>query len=232
MNNRVTQYDLNLSQEMTAKIDKLLKNNRRNYLEYPWDGLEGILKEQNDNIFRIVGYGSLINANSAAHTVSVQDRKPVLAFGVYRKFNYVIPKDNTRYGVTKNALHRAALNIEVTDKVDDFINGLLIEIPISDVDALRKREIAYDLVHVPCIWWDDMDSDPFLAYMLYCPYEVYKGIEKTDNSIEPHINYYKVCRDGAYSFGPEFLDCWKATSFLADGTTSVNIWETKNNISP
>ena len=230
MNKRTISYNLNMPEEMMARIDNLLKVNTRHYLKYPWDDIKDIIKKQKKSTFHIVGYGSLINANSAALTVSVQKRVPVLAFGVYRKFTYVILEDNARYGIAENPIQRAALNIEVTNNVNDFINGLLIEIPLNDLKFLQKRELAYDLIQVPCISWDNRNAEPFYAYLLYCPYKEFQGVEKINNNLEPHINYYKVCRDGAQSFGDEFLNCWKATSFLADGISSMNLWENENNV--
>lgn len=229
MNNRRIDYDVNMPEKMLAKIRDRSKENAQSYLKYPWNGLEDIILKQNKTTFHIVGYGSLINANSAALTVTVQKRVPILAFGVYRKFNYLIPQDNVRYGKAENSIQRAALNIEVTDDVNDFINALLIEIPLNDISALRDREIAYDLIQVPCVLWDNRNSESFYAYLLYCPYKEFQGIEKTNDDLEPHIEYYKVCREGAQSFGDEFLKCWKATSFLADGKSSMNYWEKENN---
>lgn len=219
-----------MPKDVLERIDGLLKDNNRYYLKYPWVGLEDLIEKQKKATIHIVGYGSLINAKSAALTVSVKNSIPILAFGVYRKFNYVIPEDNVRYGIAKTPYQRAALNIEVTNNVNDFINGLMIEIPLDDINSLREREIAYDLLQVPCISWDNRNAEPFYANILYCPYKEFKGVEKTNNNLEPHISYYKVCRDGAQNFGNPFLTCWKATSFLADGISSMDIWENENNV--
>lgn len=228
MNDRKISYDLKLSENMVSKVKDLLDGNTRYSKKYPWEDLEEYLEKQNETTLKIIGYGSLINAQSAALTVTAQTRIPVIAFGVYRIFNYVIPQDNPRYGLWDFPTRRAALNIEVTNKVSDFINGLLIEIPVSDIQALREREVAYDLIQVPCVLWDDMDQKPFYSYILYCPYQEYDGQEKTNYNLEPHTVYYQICRDGALSFGDDFLKCWKATSFIADGDSSMDKWEKEN----
>ncbi|MCD4695070.1 MAG: hypothetical protein K8S16_02420 [Bacteroidales bacterium] len=225
---RKISYNLKLTESTIAKVNTLLDGNTRYSKKYPWEGLEVYLENQNETTLKIIGYGSLINAQSAALTVRAQKRTPVMAFGVFRVFNYVISKNNARYGVFDNPRQRAALNIRVTNKVSDFINGLLIEVPVSDIQALREREIAYDLIQVPCIMWDNLNCEPFYAYILYCPYKEFDGKEKTSNIIEPHTAFYQVCREGAQSFGDNFLKCWKSTTFLADGKTSMEIWEKEN----
>ena len=92
---------------------------------------------------------------------------PVVAFGVYRVFNYKVPQNNLRYGVPDHPDRQAALNIEVTHSASDFINGLLLEVSIKDIQALREREINYDLLEVPCLKWDKLNEKPFFAYILH-----------------------------------------------------------------
>lgn len=229
MNKRTISYNLNLSEKQTAKIETLLNKKTRYFQKYPWDKLESLCEEKNEKTLKIVGYGSLVNKQSAALTVTVQKRKLVVAFGVYRIFNYVIPKGHLRYGLPDQPKRISALNIGVTNKVSDYINALLIEIPISDIKALREREIAYDVIQVPCVPWDDREKEPFYSNILFCPYSDFNGLEKTKDNLEPHTEYYKVCRSGAYSFGEDFLNCWKSTTFLSDGVSSMNVWENSSN---
>lgn len=225
MRERAIAYDLKLPEQVLHRIEELLKDNDRTYIKYPWEGLEQILDRQKKDTFKFIGYGSLLNGKSAAITVSVKKVIPILSFGIYRIFNYVIPKNNIRYGMTNDPIKRAALNVSFSGDKNDFINGILIEIPLKDLNSLRLREVAYDLVQVPCILWEERNAQPFTAYALYCPYKDFNGIEKTNDGLEPHSEYYNVCREGALSFGEEFLECWKATTFLADGISSMNIWE-------
>ena len=222
--------NLRIPDSLKVIVNVLLDGNTRYSKQYPWEGLKEYLEKQNETKLKIIGYGSLLNARSAALTVTAQKRTPVIAFGVNRVFNYVIPENNARYGVSDHPRRRAALNIMVTNKVSDFINGLLIEMPLSDIQALREREVAYDLIQVPCILWNNWNNKPFYAYILYCPYKEFDGEEKTSTNIEPHTVYYQVCRDGAQSFGDDFLKCWKSTTFLVDGNTSMEIWEKENKI--
>ena len=228
MKERKISYDLNLPEMQLAKIEKLLKENTRYSRKYPWKDLEKLCAEQNEKTLKIVGYGSLINERSAALTVTAQKRTLVIAFGVYRVFNYVIPKSYLRYGSPNHPQRVTALNIEVTNKISDYINALLIEIPISDIQALREREIAYDLIRVPCVLWNNREEEPFYSSILFCPYYDFNGIEKTRDNLEPHTEYYKVCRNGAKSFGEDFLNCWKSTTFLSDGISSMLKWENEH----
>ena len=217
-----------MPENLITNVNSFVNVNPRYSKQYPWEGLKEYLKKQNETKLKIIGYGSLLNAKSAALTVTAKKSTPVVAFGVNRVFNYVIPENNTRYGVSDHPHRRAALNIRVTNKVSDFINGLLIEIPLDDIQSLREREVAYDLIQVPCILWNNWNNEPFYAYILYCPYKEFDGKERTSTNIEPHTVYYKVCRDGAKSFGDEFLKCWKSTTFLVDDITSMDIWEKEN----
>ena len=91
MKKRKISYDLNLPEDKVSKVKTLLEKNTRYSTKYPWTGLEDFLEEQKKTTLKIVGYGSLINDQSAAVTVTVRSRIPVIAFGVYRIFNYLIP---------------------------------------------------------------------------------------------------------------------------------------------
>lgn len=214
-----------LSELQRERITGLLENKNRIVQKYPWQDLEQICEDQKSKTFKLLAYGSLINQESSALTVSVQKKTLVKAYGIYRIFNYIIPESNSRYGTFDKPKRRAALNIEVTNSAKDFINALILEIPLSDIPALREREIAYDLIQVPCISWENSKLEPYYASVLYCPYHYFNGQEKTKNKMEPHTEYYKVCRSGAESFGEEFLECWKTTTFLSDGITSMSKWE-------
>ena len=150
---------------------------------------------------------------------------PVVAFGVYRVFNYKIPQNNFRYGLPDYPDRQAALNSEVTHHADDFINGLLLEVSLQDIQTLRERELNYDLIRVPCLEWDNLDKKPFLAYILHSPQQEVNLKGRQIRDIKPHTQYYRVCRDGAQSLGNNFLECWKSTTFLADNITSMNGWE-------
>jgi hypothetical protein len=202
---------------------------------YEWKGevsnevaLEESVKHMPRSILPFVGYGSLLNSASASFTFKdeiLRYRRPVIVFGARRVFNYSMGPAVERYGKPEHDIDSAALNIRLTGSVEDTLNAVLIEIPLSEIPALRKREIGYDLEPVACIDWNGLEKRFFIAYLLLCPDEPRLGKKRTDNTLMPHRNYYLVCKEGAKEFGEPFLQYWLSTTYLADGITSVNEWE-------
>lgn len=194
---------------------------------YPWDSLERDLKTKGLSRFPIVAYGSLVNIESA--NVTLQDQslihhRPVIAFGARRLFNYKMPKNTRRYGSTTRHT-RAALNVQTTDNIDDVVNGILFEITLEEIPAIRAREIGYDLVPIATINWNENKDPPFLTYILRCPDELPMGKRLTSDQIVPHRQYYLICRRGARKVGEDFLRFWLDTTYLADGVTPISQWE-------
>jgi hypothetical protein len=195
---------------------------------YPWDGLEEDLARVGDGSLRLLGYGSLVNSISAARTLTTGVREPIIAVGARRIFNYEMPGPTSRYGPPAHPNARALLNLRVTGRLQDMVNGVLIETPPSDIPALRSREVGYDLVAVACINWHRREEPPSLAYTFQRYDESEEGRAAEDTSIEPHDEYYRVCRQGAAEYGDDFLRFWLATTYLADGTTLVQEWDARH----
>ncbi len=186
--------------------------------QYPWDGLEEEIIGLGLKELPLIGYGSLVNNSSAAQTFdneAVSSGRPVVAFGCRRIFNYPFPCQNTRYGPCDSTKFNAALNVNVTWNDQDMINGVLINIKIDEFDLLRERELSYRILPVPFIDWGGINMNINMGYVLS------RIPESEDNVLMPHKEYYKVCRQGASSFGNEFLDFWLQSTFLADNVTTV-----------
>lgn len=218
-------------QQMNTLSTTFARARQEKIFRYPWDGLEQHLKSTHRSGLPFVGYGSLLNKESAALTLSRQTleaRQPVVAFGALRVFNYVMPPSVKRYGEVSLGLNRAALNVRLTARPEHALNAVRIDIPFDGIGALRDRENGYDLAPLACIPWEMPDQPPFIAYILSCPEESDVAISKTDNSLLPHKRYYEVCRDGASEFGESFLKFFLSTTFLADGVTPMSEWEGKN----
>lgn len=192
------------------------------WYRYPWEGLEDELVQSGQEEVSLLGYGSLVSRTSAALTVTSQDRVAAIGFGIRRVFNYEIPADNPRYPPTGDAAARAALNVRMTDTVEDAVNGVLLDVPLADIDPLRKREVAYDLLQIPCLPWGELERDPTPAWVVRSPED---GRGRTNNTLTPHPDYYNLCRSGASRFGDSYLAFWLRTTFLADGVTPVADWE-------
>jgi len=224
--NETTSPELGITPAQLSAISVLMNSAQasQTYI-YPWDTLEADLERRGSDQLVVLGYGSLVNRSSAGHTLSDTAGKPAVAFGVRRLFNYVIPDTNRRYGAPPDSTPRAALNVVATSRRSDVVNGVLLEVPLREIGAFRSREVGYDLVPVACIDWYDRNAPPFLVHILHCPDEPRDGRVRTAPGMEPHPEYYRVCRDGAAEIDPSFLKLWLATTFLADLSTTAGEWE-------
>lgn len=197
---------------------------------HPWDGLEEHLREIGEDHLRMVGYGSLVNSASAARTIlgrGRHTRKPVVAFGIRRVFDYAMSDPHSRYQVPGHPRARALLNVRLTSNPEDAMNGVLIEAEFDDLPALRERESDYNLAPVVCLDWRDFQAAPFLAWILFCPEDTERGRRRLNHDLLPNPHYYGICREGASEHGEDFLAHWLHSTFLADGTTPVAHWEHK-----
>lgn len=201
--------------------------------EYPWENL--YTQQAGSARIFLIGYGSLLNAASAARTITSTPplgHPPVVAFGARRVFNYRMPKSAiSRYGLPASDRECAALNAEWTRCSDHILNGRLIPIEPGDIAELRKREQGYDLRPVSCLRWDTND-EPFVAYVLCCSSISPHGQELVDESILPYAPYYGICRAGAAAVSRAFLDLFLATTFLADRKTTMGQWELQRSTAP
>jgi hypothetical protein len=220
---------LNLSAAQIEKIEVMIKDaQKKPFYPYPWDFLEEELKGKGLSGVPVVGYGSLINIRSAAQTLSeesLEDRKPVITFGVHRLFNYKMPENISYSRSPKDTAEQAALNVLLTGCVYDVVNGVLINMLLKDIHSIRKREIGYDLVPVVCIQWGKTEIKPFPAYIFSCPEGTLGENRLTGDKTLPNHEYYLKCRKGAEELGKEFLRFWLLTTYLADRVTTVAQWE-------
>src|SRR6266542_6439025 len=154
-------HDMTLPAAAVAALQRALDELRSQpaYV-YPWAGLTGGV--------RLVGYGSLLNAASAARTLAPGGaRRPVLAFGARRLFDCEMSAGALqRYGAGADSRGGAALNVRITSVIGDAVNGILFDIPAAEIEALRVRETGYDLAPVICSPWEQFDETPFVAHIL------------------------------------------------------------------
>ncbi|MHC4845733.1 MAG: hypothetical protein ACYTCU_06190, partial [Planctomycetota bacterium] len=197
---------------------------------YPWEGLEQELARDGRGSLPLVGYGSLVELDSAARTLgpaSLRTARSIVCFGVRRVFEYDKTAGRPRAGQAADDPARAALNARVTGEPADALNGLLFDMERDDVHAMREREIGYDLVPTACFAWDALDLPAMPAWVLSAPDEPRVGSVFVDPDLTPDVEYFARCRDGAAALGEPFLRFWRETTFLADGVTPIAAWESR-----
>jgi hypothetical protein len=198
-------------------------------LIYPWTELEEAVAKAPGRTLLLVGYGSLMNRDSAAGVIkdsSRADSPPVLVLGARRVFNYLIPQKRLKsYKESYSRRERAALNVDYTRSASFALNGRLLAINASDFAALREREFGYDLQPVPCVRWGDWNATPFVAYVLVAPKGAHARKRVIDNNALPHPAYARLCRDGARAVSENFLRLYLRTTYLADRKTTLAEWE-------
>lgn len=196
---------------------------------YPYPDLSQRLAAEGKTYLPLFTYGSLLDRRSAGLTLSPQalaSSRPVLGFGIKRIFNRNISstKSAPRWGYPFCSNARGMLNVQPTDNLESFVNGVLIEVPLADLSALLKREVGYDLIPIVITDWNAFLVGEYrfsIAYTLHAP----AGSTYTDSHILPQPAYYELTRNAARQFGPFFELLWYSTTYLADGTTPVAIWE-------
>lgn len=128
---------------------------------YPWDGLEAQFRAAGD-VLPLVGYGSLLSLDSARRTVPravALGTELVVVAGGLRLFNYRMsePALLRDEGGTPS-YSSAALNVEETRRPEHLFNGRLYSVPPEEIDALRRREVGYDLCPLPYVPWEECFS--------------------------------------------------------------------------
>jgi len=84
-------FGIHLSAAQTEHVSQMMVDAAKEPgYRYPWDGLEEEMEAKCSAEITIVGYGSLVNNASAAHTLSEESLvtfQPVIVFGARRLFN-------------------------------------------------------------------------------------------------------------------------------------------------
>ncbi len=202
-------------------------------MRYPNSKHAQLLEHFPDGKVPIFGYGSLINKVSAGRSVkpeALDTMRPVIAFGAKRLFGYNA-RASERWGVL-DPKERAMLNIVPSWNLTDRVNGVVLEVDAEDLASLVEREVGYDLVPILVATWnDDHEADPVLnlevAYTFSASSELRDNVLYTATQFYPVRGYLKAVRDGAAEFGETFARFWEATTFLGNGTTSVDEWDEK-----
>ncbi|MBR9703409.1 gamma-glutamylcyclotransferase [Candidatus Woesearchaeota archaeon] len=157
----------------------------------------------------IVGHGSLMNISSFKKTLSERELIPVTIPGFRRVFNIT----------SSHAQHRNILN--VTHDPDCVLNAVLFSVNEEEYLKLKKREERYEeeMVSVYC-FKTGKELDKATIFIDYRT-----DIDHDQQLPDPH--YLQVCRDGARSFGADFLKRFDETTFLLSGI-SLKEWRSQD----
>jgi cation transport regulator ChaC len=199
---------------------------------YPNKNHAEIVKKFPKGKVLVFGYGSLMNKESAARTVkpeAVATMDKAIAFGVKRIFNYKATKTD-HWGANQNKREKAMLNLSQTLNISSIANGVIMEVDAEDFSRLVKREAGYDLVPILVARWDDVanqnpDVVVEVAYTFSAVHELRNHIDYTSTEYYPVRGYLHAIQEAARGFGDEFATMWNSTTYLADGTTSINEWD-------
>lgn len=156
----------------------------------------------------LVTYGSLINKNELLNNdIDILDYKPIILNGFKREFSQ---EPSWR---KSTSINRAVLNTK--EDSNHFINALLIDIYIKDIEVLDKREIGYNRLKV------DRNSIEFKYDLIENIKQndifIYTGKpEKYNNLILPNLDYMNICIQGANSWGDVFYNDFIKSTFVQD----------------
>ena len=197
---------------------------------YPASGEQMVHDLKSEKVL-IFAYGSLLNIESAERTLSreaLKSYKPAVAFGVRRIFNYNVNPESIkkRYGQPTRPNDTAALNIFSTGDYSDVVNGVVFCVNQEDLEEMIQREVGYDLIPVPVVFWDEFVNHSVRGTRVMIAYAFRASLDKyMDVAINPIPGYAHVSMEGASQHGSDFLELWIETTYLSDGKTPFRKWE-------
>lgn len=192
-----------------------------------WAALENCLKKKGTDEFLLFGFGSLINKRT---NYQPNINIPGVAFGVKRLYNvkHADPKDSVLGLPTTGYDHECLrLNVQLTKRPTDLVNGLLLKFAIGtkDYEDLKKREQLYRLVSIKVLLYSSLlQCKPIFkdAYILV------SVKDKSSSTGDPHVVYNSLVMDGCKEIEDKgflgFLSLFLDTTYLSDGKTTVRDW--------
>ena len=195
------------------------------------EDLQQIYQAAQSQTIPFFAYSSMIDKEAGAvkaiSPAAAATQTPAIAFGLQRTFNREMAASTVEggWGALKRPNDLAILN--VFPKEDAVLNGVIFELPFSDLLILTKREVGYDLIPVLVMRWSDAiegEKEPeiFLAYTFQAPDFTGEGMRYTNMNVNPIPGYFDFLQKGLTSMGDDFKAMWWSTSYLADKKTLVN----------
>lgn len=222
------QRHLQIVEKAAASTPELMKNASK--ISYPIseEDLQQIYGTGSSTI-PFFAYSSMIDKGAGAVKAispeAAETQTLAIAFGIQRTFNREMAASTVEggWGALKRPNDLAILNI--FPKEDTVLNGVVFDLPISDLLILSKREVGYDLIPVLAMRWNDaLQSEPeiFLAYTFQAPDYTGEGIRYTNTQVNPIPPYFNYLQTGLDTAGNSFKAMWWASTYLADKKTLVS----------
>lgn len=195
------------------------------------EDLEQIYRAAQSNTIPFFTYSSMIDKEAGAVKAispeAAATQTKAIAFGIQRTFNREMAAATVEggWGALKRPNDLAILNI--FEKKDAVLNGVLFQLPVSDLLILTKREVGYDLIPVLVMRWNDAidaqkEPEIFLAYTFQAPNYKGEDVRYTNDQINPIPGYFNYLQKGLNLMGEDYKAIWWSTTYLADQKTLVN----------
>jgi hypothetical protein len=221
---------LRLVQQANAFREELAHQFKQKAYPISEEDLKEIYQNAESDRILFFAYSSMIDKESAAvkaiSAESAATQAPAIAFGIQRTFNRELPAETVEkgWGPLKRYNDLAILN--VFDKEDSVLNGVIFSLPLSDLLVLSKREVGYNLIPVVVMLWEnacneEANHEMFIAYTFQAPDYTGEGTHFTNSHINPIPGYFHFLQNGLNLFGSDFTAMWWATTFLSDQATLV-----------
>lgn len=176
-------------------------------------------------------YSSMIDKDSGAvKAISPEGaatQLPAIAFGIQRTFNREMLAAIVEKGWGPLARPNDLAILNVFRKADAVLNGVVFDLPITDLLILCDREVGYDLIPIIAMRWDeavDGQKNPqfFLAYTFKAPDYTGEGFQYTNSTVNPIPGYFNFLQRSLNIIEDDFQAMWWNTTYLADKKTLVN----------
>jgi hypothetical protein len=200
---------------------------------YPYQDLGAFLKNKDKKYLWLFSYGSLMDKNSASRTLSSKSLHsfcPAIGFGIKRLFNRDVPlQQNSHWDLPENPRSRGMLNVQRSSDIRHCVNGVLIQVPLEEIQYLLKREVGYDLIPIVAATWEQLCNSTQPEWKIAYTLSALESSLYVNDEILPRPGYYELVCKAASHYGSLFELLWYLTTYLADGKTTICDWEEKNN---
>lgn len=168
----------------------------------------------------LVGYGTLLSRSSRALTVGEiavdgMDPVPVVVPGYRRLANVRAPHYEPSYRVSDEPIEVSAFNVE--PHPGGSLNGLIVELDESALEAMDEREEVYERVRVSVEEFGT--GRPLGGAFVYSAPDSSRWVERDPQTLLPRWRDVVTSRNAAYRVSSAFGRTFDETTYLADGET-------------